>query len=259
MCTYKEAYFNSYGISLKGKAIDLNYTNVMQSGYDYQDFPIIKAVGDSWEIEMMEWGFVPSYIRTRDQVEKLRRGYTDEKGKYHIPMTLLNARNDELLKPNKVYRQSAIERRCLFVLTGFYEWRHVPQIGKKGQILKATTKYPYHIKVKNEPYFFIAGIYQPFRDFETGEIKDTAASITTEANTLMAQIHNSKKRQPTILSQELAEEWISAGLSEERITELASYQIPSEQLDVYTINRDYRKVSDPREPVSYPELPILQL
>ena len=259
MCTTKEAYFRESKISLRNKEVLLNYESVMQSGYDYRDWPVIKSTNEDWGIEMMEWGFIPIYVRTREEVNKFRRGYTDERGKFHIPLTTLNAKGEELLLPNKMFRNATLERRCLFVLTGFYEWRHVPQIGKKGQVLKATSKYPYHLKVKGEPYFFIAGIYQPFKDFNTGEIKETAASVTTAANSLMEQVHNSKKRQPTILPKELAEEWISDGLTEQRITEIATYQLPSDQLDAYTINRDYKKAEDPREPVAYPELPALQL
>lgn len=43
----------------------------------------------------------------------------------------------------------------------------------------------------------------------------------------MKQIHNSKNRMPVILPKELAEEWISSGLSEQRITELGTHQIDS--------------------------------
>lgn len=255
MCTSKEANFHGV-IKIRDKMIDLNYVNPMQSGFDYGDWPVIK---ENAELEMMEWGLAPSYIQSRESLERFRKGYTDYKGKYHPPMTTLNAKGEELLLPNKMYRNAALERRCLFALTGFYEWRHIPQIGKKGQVLKATKKYPYYIKVKCKPYFFVAGIWQPFTDYKTGEVKHTAASITTKANELMAQIHNSQKRQPTILTDALAEEWISKDLSEERIKEIATYQIPSDQLEAYTINRDYRNASDPREHVEYPELPPLHL
>ena len=47
------------------------------------------------------------------------------------------------------------------------------------------------------------------KDKETGETVDTCALVTTKANGLMEQIHNSKKRMPTILTSELAGEWIS--------------------------------------------------
>lgn len=256
MCTSKEANFKGSVINIHGKSIDLTYANLMQSGFDYDEMPVIT---EDAELEMMEWGFSPFYIKSSEDLEKFRRGYKDDKGKFHPAMTTLNAKGEELLLPNKMFRNSALKRRCLFVLTAFYEWRHVPQVGKKGQVLKATKKYPYRIKMKCDPYFFVAGIWNRLVDVKTGEVKKTAASITTKANELMAQIHNSQKRQPTILTPELAEEWISKDLTEERIQQIATFQIPSDKLEAYTITKDYRNAADPREPVDYPELGPLQL
>ena len=47
----------------------------------------------------------------------------------------------------------------------------------------------------------------------------------------MEQIHNSKKRMPTILTEDLAWEWLFGNLDEERITEIARYQFPTEQME----------------------------
>ncbi|TXD80041.1 SOS response-associated peptidase [Algoriphagus ratkowskyi] len=41
--------------------------------------------------------------------------------------------------------------------------------------------------------FALAGIWEEWTDKETGEIKKTYSIITTEANSLMSQIHNTKK------------------------------------------------------------------
>ncbi|MEO6838729.1 MAG: SOS response-associated peptidase family protein, partial [Ginsengibacter sp.] len=91
-------------------------------------------------------------------------------------------------------------------------------------------------------------------DKETGETIDTCAIVTTKANPLMEQIHNSKKRMPVILSQELAGEWITDGLTEERITELATNQYPAEEMEAYTIQKDFRSALDPGEAFQYEEL-----
>jgi len=44
---------------------------------------------------------------------------------------------------------------------------------------------------------------------ETGEIVKSYTIVTTEANELMSEIHNSKKRMPVILSRENENEWIN--------------------------------------------------
>lgn len=138
-----------------------------------------------------------------------------------------------------MYRDAALNRRCLFPATDFYEWRHIFPIGKKGQPLKTAIKYLYRIGVKNKEVFFIAGIWQPWTDRETGETVDTCALVTTKANSIMEQIHNSKKRMPTILTEKMAGEWISDGLSEQRITEIALSQLPADEMDVHTVRKDF--------------------
>jgi putative SOS response-associated peptidase YedK len=120
-------------------------------------------------------------------------------------------------------------------------------------------KYPYHIKIKGETNLHLtAGIWQPWTDKETGETIDTCALVTTKANTLMEQIHSSKKRMPTILTPELAGEWISDGLTEERILEIATFQYPAEQMEAWPIQKDFKTALNPAEAFEYVDLPGLQ-
>lgn len=235
-------------------------TNRVQIGFDYSDCQVIKPAmgGKDFDIVDMEWGFIPSYLRTRADVIKMRTGGIDPaSGKFKPPIITLNAIGEELLLPNKIYRQAALSRRCLVLSWGFYEWRHIYPIGKKGQVLKTAAKYPYHIALKDQEYFFIAGIWQPWTDKETGETVDSVAVVTTKANALMEQVHNSKKRMPTILPETLAAEWIQDGLSEQRITELATYQLPAEKMEAYPIRKDFIQADDPTEAFNYEDLPAL--
>ena len=75
----------------------------------------------------------------------------------------------------------------------------------------------------------------------------------------MKQVHNSKMRQPTILTEDLAWEWLFGDLSEDRITEIGKYQFPAEQMEVYTLPKDFREALDPTECFDYAELPALEL
>jgi putative SOS response-associated peptidase YedK len=161
------------------------------NGYDFKEWPVIKPNAEhcDWDIVQMEWGFRPWFWHTEEDVLKNR-----QKGKAY-----LNARNDELLQENSMWRSSALKRRCLVLSSGFYDWRHVQQFGKSGKPLKTPAKYPYHVSIKDKPLFYMAGIWSAWKDkaAETGgEYKESFAIVTTEANELMAKVHNSKLRMP---------------------------------------------------------------
>ncbi len=62
-----------------------------------------------------------------------------------------------------------------------------------------------------------------------------------------------------MLTEELAWEWIMSDLSEERIKEIAAYQIPSGALSAYTIQKKFKTALDPLEAFSYDGLPAVKL
>lgn len=234
----------------------------LQQGFDYGMNAVLKPVTgiEDFDIVQMEWGFIPSYLKTREDVQKMRFGYKDAAGKFKPPITTLNAVAEEMLMPGKIYRDAALNRRCLVLSSGFFEWRHVHRLNKRtGEPLKTAEKYPYHITVKDKEYFYMAGIWQPWTDKATGEHVESFAIVTTAANKLMEQVHNSKKRMPAILNEDLAYEWMFANLKEERIREIGMTQFPSEQMEAHTIAKDFREALDPTKPFEYTELPPLQL
>lgn len=229
-------------------------------GFDYSNVPVLKRKDqeENFDVVQMEWGFLPAYIKTREQADKFRMGYKKENGQFQPPIITLNAVSEEMLLPKKMYRDAALNRRCLVLSTGFYEWRHVLKTNKKtGAPLKTAVKYPYHIKIKDSPYFFMAAIWNPWTDAATGEYVETVSIITTEANSLMAQIHNSKKRMPTILTEDLAWEWMFGDLDEKRITQIGQFQIPASEMESCTLAKDFRQALDPMETFKYNDLPEL--
>lgn len=229
--------------------------NPLQNGFLYGTIPVMKRIEGEKDVEIveMEWGFIPDanrfpFIETREQVKKFRERYTT-----------LNAVSEELLFKNKMYRDAALHRRCLVLSTGFYDYRHMPKIGKKGQALKATETFPYRITIKNKEIFYMAAVWQPWTDADTVEYVESVAIVTTISNSLMSQIHNLKKRMPVVLTEDLAWKWLFEDLKEEEITALAKFQIPSETMEAYTIDKQFRTAEDPTIPVDYPGLPALIL
>jgi putative SOS response-associated peptidase YedK len=232
----------------------------IRRGFDYTQWPIIKPSSDGkdWDLVLMEWGFIPSWpsLKTREDVQKFRNGYKDATGKWIPGYTTLNFIGEELLQ-KAMFKDAALNRRCLVISTGFAEHRHIQVIGKRGKPLATPEKFPYYIGVKDRPYFFFPGIYNSWTDKATGETVDTYALATTEANSLMRQIHNSKNRMPVILTKELAEEWTEPNLSEKRIVEIASYQIPSKEMEAHMVSKDFLAQDDPTVPCSDERVPDL--
>lgn len=270
-------YYNAQKVThsefLRLKSIEKNlkehdfFNRLVIVGFDFGKTMVLKPIEgkEDFDIVQMEWGFLPDplkwpFIETREDALKIRRGYTDARGKFVQPLNFLNAVSEELLISNKVYRDAALKRRCIIPSFGFYDWRHVFPLNKRtGQPLKTAIKYPYRVMVKDKELFWMAGIWNQWTDADTGETVDTCSIITTEANLVMSQIHNSKKRMPTMLSDDLAWEWMFGKLDEKRISDIARWQIPWQDLKYYTLAKDFLNSGDPLAEFVYPELPPLDL
>lgn len=249
MCYYNgQKVTRSEFIRLKGleKAIrNYNFLNVgVHNGFNYAPCAILvpSADGKDFEIVQAEWGYVPGFVKTRSEANIFRAKYTT-----------LNFKSENLFVKEdgkkSMWSSAAKNRRCLVLSTGIVESRHVPKIGKKGQQLKETIKYPYYVTVKGREYFFMPGLYNEWLDPETSQFVNTVAIGITEANALMRQVHNSKLRMPTILTEELAYEWLLDKPNEDRLSTIARTQIPSRLLEFCTIDPDYRtaKEATPRD------------
>lgn len=255
-------YYNSCKVSradyIRLLAIEKELKNLklsiaVQSGFEYGNFPIIKASNDKKDIEikMAHWEYIPSFIKDEFDLKEAR-----------IMNTWLNAKGENLFVNDKgnrsMYREGALNGRCLVLSTGFYEWRHIPKLGKKGQPLKATEKIPYFITAAGEKeYFFMAGICRQWTNESRGQSADTFAIVTTQANSLMEKIHNSKKRMPVILPEPLAYEWLFGQLDEKRILELATYQYNSDEMIAHPVDKRFLSAEDPSNKVIYENEPPL--
>jgi putative SOS response-associated peptidase YedK len=94
------------------------------------------------------------------------------------------------------FRDAYRTRRCIVPVDGFFEWKAI-----KGQ----KAKQPYAIAMKDGAPFGLAGIWENWKDPASGEWVRTFAIITTEANELVADIHD---RMPAILAPEDFARWL---------------------------------------------------
>lgn len=118
---------------------------------------------------------------------------------YGIKKMTLNARI-ETLEEKPAFR-NAVSNRCLVLASGFYEWQWLDAKGRSKQ--------KFQIRPKDQEVFVFAGIYSNWKNPQTGEPLASYSILTTEANELMGQIHNIKKRMPVILKKEDHNAWLS--------------------------------------------------
>ena len=250
-------------LAIQKEVQNLRLNIPVRNGFDYKDWPIIKPIvgKKDFEIKEVHWEYIPENIFNVQQLQQARQ--------YR---TWLNARSENLFVNDQgkisMYREGALHGRCLVISSYFFERRHLPKIGKRGKVLKATEPIPYCITLKDKPdYFFMAGVMKEWENVERHDSADTFAIVTTEANEMMAKIHNKKQltnpledpdpRMPTILPEELAYEWLFGDLSKERIKEIASYQYPSDQMTAWPVDKYFDRIADPTKEVFYENVPTL--
>ncbi len=208
------------------------------SGFNHPKTPVISSIQPD-VIQTFNWGLIPSFCQTiKDAKDMMTK--------------TLNAKSETVFSLPS-FKNSIRQKRCMVLVDGFYEWR---TIGKQ--------KYPYYIHTKdNEPFAF-GGINNDWVNKETGEIINTFSIITTEANPLMAKIHNVKLRMPLILPKEIEQDWLNPNLNENQINELMK-PLDENRLEAYTISKlitnrnDNPDKIEVQAPFEYPELAMFDL
>lgn len=181
------------------------------NGFAHPDMLIILQEEPSVIVPSL-WGIVPSNKKSEQLSE-----YYKEAVKYGGG---LNAQSEKLFD-HFIYKHSALTRRCIIPVTGFFE----PHEYK-------SKKYPFHIKHKDNDVLSLAGLYTLVDDVVTFTI------LTKKASPLFAKIHNKKNRQPIILQKEFEQDWLKDGLNENGISELIKLNFNEDELSAYTISRD---------------------
>lgn len=181
------------------------------NGFEHPYMPVITD-SNPQEIKFFRWGFVPENITSDSEAANFLKAYNT-----------LNANSDKIFE-SKIYSRPVLNQRCLVLCSGFFEWRKV-----KGK------RIPYYITLKDESLFVFAGVWGKWND-ESGKEHFTYSVLTIDANELMAQVHNTKKRMPLILTPERAKKWIETNITEEEIKKMIA-PTPSDNLSAYTIKQ----------------------
>ncbi len=204
---------NRYGVSLSNPdardAFDIPSYHL--NGFSHPDMLIIPQEKPS-VIAPAIWGIIPSNKKP-EQI----RDYYKESVQFGGG---LNAQSEKLFE-HFIYKHSALTRRCIIPVTGFFEPHEY-----KGK------KYPFHIKSKDNDVLSLAGLYTIIENVVTFTI------LTKKASPLFAKIHNKKNRQPIILQKDFEEDWLKNDLNENGIKELMNLNFNEEELSAYTVSRD---------------------
>lgn len=149
------------------------------NGAPSQRFILIRQHPETGErtLDSLAWGLIPSWVK------EANGGRKPINAKAETIATLPSFRN--------AYRK----RRCLFPIDSFFEWK-----GSKGD------KQPCAVGMKSGETFALAAIWENWRPPGSEEWVRTFAVVTTEANELMAGIH---ERMPVIIPPLAYDRWLS--------------------------------------------------
>ena len=123
--------------------------------------------------------------------------------------------------------------------SGFYEWHLLPD-GKSKQ--------PYFIKPADQDSFAFAGLWDASRA-DDGTTIYSFSIITLPASPLMAQIHNTKRREPAMLTAADCRTWLG-GTAEQGRALLQPY--PDELLVSWPVSRRVNSPSSNDEKLLQP-------
>lgn len=133
-------------------------------------------------IQHYNWGLIPAWAND-DEIKKFT----------------LNAKIETLHE--KPAFKNSVNKRCLIIADGFYEWQWLTKNGNSKQ--------KYLISLPDEKLFAFAGIWSAWINPVTNQTVNTYSIVTTAANKLMEEIHNSKKRMPVILEPFQEIDWLT--------------------------------------------------
>jgi putative SOS response-associated peptidase YedK len=139
------------------------------------------------ELVPMRWGLVPRWW---------------SKSLRELPSTI-NARA-ETVAAKPMFRDAFRHRRCIIPASGFFEWT-----GGKGN------RQPHYFTAADgSPILAFAGLWEPWRDPETGEDMLSATILVCGANDWMGRFHN---RMPVILRPADFASWLDGSMPREAL------------------------------------------
>jgi len=170
------ALARALGVEIAGAPLDLYHPRYNAAPGQQQ--LILRAHDGRREIIPARWGLIPRWAKDP-----------------RIASRLVNARA-ETAPEKPAFRDAFVKRRCVVPADGFYEWG-----GKKGD------RHPFWFHPKGGGLLRMAGLYESWKDPETGEQVRTFTILTTPANEVVGKLHT---RMPALLGEGELDVWLGA-------------------------------------------------
>ncbi len=172
-----------------------------------QQVPVVRQLQPGERsVALLHWGLVPAWARDRS-----------------IGNRMINARA-ETLGERPAYRRAFQKRRCLVAADGWYEWQAT-----------AGTKQPWFIRARDGGPLGFAGLWESWREPESGEPFESCTIVTTDAPAPIAQIH---RRMPAVLPPQAYDAWLNpAGEDVEALSALLGPCDPA-LLEAWPVSRE---------------------
>ena len=176
-----------------------------------QSIPVVLRVEDGNDCQLMRWGLIPFFAK-------------GVAGAY----STINARV-ETMTTSPAYRGPWKRgQRCIIPANGFYEWQEL-----------AGGKQPWFIRLRDQELFGFAGLWDRSVTAE-GEAIHSCTIVTLPASPFMAEIHNTRKREPAIVRAHEHEAWLGGD------AERASAVLHAAAEGELVAHRVSRRVNSPR-------------
>jgi putative SOS response-associated peptidase YedK len=158
---------------------------------------------------LAKWGLIPSWVKDPKEVQRP-----------------INAKA-ETAAINPMFRHAYRKNRVLVPADGFYEW--MPKDGGKQ---------PYLIRLRDDEPMGMGGLLEHWTGPE-GEVT-TFTILTTEANALMAKIHD---RMPVIIKPEDYSTWLDTNQTDVIKIQAMALPYPDNFMEAHPVSR---KVNSPK-------------
>ena len=160
---------------------------------------------------LMRWGLLPSWVKDPKAFS-----------------LLINARGESATE-KPAFRAAMKRRRCLIPADGFYEWK-----------VAAGRKRPFFIRAKSGAPFAFAGLWETWTGPD-GEEVDTATIVTTNANRMLAALHD---RMPVIVPPEAFELWLDNTNVDPKTAAMLIQPAPEDLLEAYPVSTDVNRTTN---------------
>ncbi len=153
--------------------------------------PVLVKADSFWDLRYMRWWLIPYLSK-------------EPTSKY----AMFNAKS-ETLEKSSAFREPFRRRRCIFPVSGYYEWKTEPGV-----------KVPYYIEPESDNGFSFAALWDRWRGNDM--VIESCAIVTAAAPQSMAAIHN---RIPVHLTGDQVSSWVDPNADRKTLIELLAPEI----------------------------------